>query len=98
MADWLETTRNTHNLNRTELAVTLYRPDGPCNQCHATKLHLKREGIPFNEVIADDVTIARLRNEGHSSFPVVVAVNNDQRCTFSGYRRDEIMRLSEMMK
>lgn len=79
--------------------VTVYQPDAPCNQCHATKLHLTREGIPFQSVTADDAVITRYRNEGHASFPVVVVeIDGQQLMTWSGYRRDEIRRLADVIR
>lgn len=75
--------------------ITLYVPNSPCNQCFATKLHFKREGIRFNEVIADEATIDKFRDEGHASFPVVVA--GDQK-PWSGYRIDRIQQLAEVIR
>lgn len=80
------------------MQVTLFKPDAPCNQCHATKLHLNREKIPFTEVIADDATADQFREWGYASYPVVVVEIDGKSHTWAGYRRDEIKKFAEMIR
>lgn len=64
----------------------------------ATKIRLKKEGIPFEAVTASDEQVEQFKVEGHSGFPVVVVDCGDGATwTFSGgYRHDEITRLKEL--
>lgn len=74
----------------------MYSPRSPCSQCMATKLRLKREGIPFVSETATDEQVEAWRSE-FSSFPVVVVVfGGGASWTFAGYRHEDITRLKEL--
>jgi glutaredoxin len=78
--------------------VTVYSPSEPCNQCSSTKLRLKQKHIPFESVTADQDAINRFRDEGHSSFPVVVVDFSDEATwSWSGFRFDHITRLADLI-
>lgn len=63
----------------------------------ATKLRLKKEGIPFEAVIASDSEIEAFKADGHQQFPVVVVDFGDGATwTFSGYRHEDITRLKDL--
>ncbi len=71
--------------------VTLFT--GPsCHRCTTTKLHLKKRGLPFEEVrIDEDEDEAELLRElGFSSLPVV----HYKDVVFEGYSPDKLDRLA----
>ncbi|OYN81795.1 hypothetical protein CG716_05490 [Mycolicibacterium sphagni] len=79
--------------------VTLYSPAAPCSSCLVTKLALKKAGIPFVAVVADDEQIQRFKDDGHMQFPVVVVDCGDGATwTWSGYRHEDILRLRDLMQ
>lgn len=53
--------------------------------------------VPFTTSTASEEMIEELREQGHSSFPVVV-VDGDESWSFSGYRHAEIARLAELFR
>ncbi len=80
------------------MEVTLYQPDGPCHKCRLTKHGFDAHGIAYSAVTADTDTIDRFRDEGHSSFPVVVVSMGDSvTWTWSDYRRDNISELASLI-
>lgn len=88
--------------NEKYLEVTLYQPDSPCNQCHATKLNMARPGknlpgIPFKTITADEAIEDQLRIEGHTGYPVVKVQHDGATWSWSGYRRDDIQKLAELL-
>lgn len=77
--------------------VTVYSPSTPCSGCMATKLRLKKEGIPFEAVTAGDAQVEAFKVDGHLQFPVVVVDFGDGATwTFSGYRHEDITRLKDL--
>lgn len=62
-----------------------------CQQCEATKLWLKREGLQFNEfdVLADPEAYERCKALGYTTLPVVVAGERH----WSGFRFDQLREL-----
>ncbi|ADL70997.1 NrdH-like glutaredoxin [Mycobacterium phage Halena] len=79
------------------MEVKVYSPTTPCTYCMATKLALKKAGIPFEPLTATDEDADKFRTEGHSSFPVVIVDCGDGATwSWSGYRHDNIKRLKEL--
>lgn len=79
--------------------VTVYTPPALCTACNSTKLRLKQKKIDFETVEANDETIARFKDEGHNSFPVVI-VDFDDGATWSwaGFHFDYISELAELLQ
>ncbi len=74
--------------------VTVYSPPSHCPKCMATKIRLKKEGIPFTEVTMTDEQIVQFKADGHQSSPVVVVdLGAGATWTFSDYRHEDITRL-----
>lgn len=77
--------------------VTLYQPDGPCHKCRLTKHGLEAHGVAYTAVTADAEVIERLKGDGHTTFPVVVAkFGDDVTWTWSDYRRENIAELARL--
>lgn len=61
----------------------------------STKLRLKRENIPFTEVILEGDLLEKFIGEGMASAPVVVVTMGDGATwTWNGYRHENIARLA----
>ncbi|OIN80759.1 glutaredoxin domain-containing protein [Mycobacterium malmoense] len=75
----------------TAPAVTVYTAGPGCAACNATKRHLERCGIAYEELPADEPdTREALIYLGFTSAPVVVAVTGDRETAWQGYRPDRI--------
>lgn len=61
----------------------------PCQKCDATKRLLKKCGIEFEELTADEAPdlVEEARAEGATSFPIVIAPNGTW---WSDFRKDQI--------
>lgn len=80
------------------VAVTVVSPETDCNACRQTKRRFDGLNIPYESVTADDQMIAELQSEGYTAFPVVrVNHGQDDGWSFSGYRHDDIKRLSTLI-
>lgn len=80
------------------LNVTIYQPSGSCVKCHATKKAFDAEGIEYTTVTADEEEIERLRREGHTMFPVVVASFSDGvTLQWSDFRLGRIKELAKLI-
>lgn len=64
-----------------------------CGGCSATKKHLDRRGIRFDEVpidTSDDALMAAFDELGYTSAPVVCVATSDGEQSWNGYRPDRI--------
>ncbi|AAN12700.1 thioredoxin [Mycobacterium phage LittleE] len=74
----------------------MYSPPTPCVMCRTTKARLDKFGIPYESVVTDEETANRFRNEGRSSYPVVVVERDGQEpWVWSGFRDTEIKKLAD---
>lgn len=65
----------------------------------STKLRMKQKKIDFETVEADEETIATFKDEGHSSFPVVIVDFDDSASwSWSGFRFDYISELADLLQ
>lgn len=77
----------------------MYSPPAACAACNATELQFNKLKIPFTKVIADAAMVEEFKNQGLSSFPVVVVEMGDSASwTWSGYRHTDIARLKALFK
>lgn len=69
-------------------SITVYFSPG-CTQCRATKMHLKRRGLDYNEIDISENPESKdyIQSEGFVQVPVVDLGNGD---VFSGFRPDRI--------
>lgn len=73
----------------------MFVPARYCGACRATKLALRKVGVPYRLVVADDAVVDRLRGEGFAEFPVIkVHCGDGAAWSWSGFRRDHIDRLA----
>lgn len=61
----------------------------PCVKCDATKRRMKRHGIPFETIAAEDAAdlVDEAKESGATSFPIVLAPDGSW---WSDYRVDKI--------
>lgn len=69
-------------------SITVYSAPG-CTQCRATKKHLKRRGLEYNEIDISENPESKkyVEDKGFVQVPVVDMGNGDM---FSGFRPDRI--------
>lgn len=69
-------------------SITVYSAPG-CTQCNATKKHLKRRGLEYNEIDISENPESKkyVEDKGFVQVPVVDMGNGDM---FSGFRPDRI--------
>lgn len=80
------------------VTVRVFSPATPCSWCNATKLRLKKFGIPFEAVTASDAEVELFKQEGHAAFPVVVVdLGDGATWTWSGFRYPEIEKLRDIL-
>lgn len=76
----------------------MFTPPDDCSACRATKVSFRKLGIDYQIVEADDATVEKLREEGHTAFPVVkVDLGDEASWSWSGYRFDDIKRLAQIL-
>ena len=79
--------------------VVVYSPPSLCPKCVATKIRLKKERIPFREVVMTAEQIETFKAGGHQSSPVVVVdLGDGATWTFSDYRHEDITRLKQLYR
>lgn len=71
------------------MSVTVFTTGPSCHLCRVTKVHLKRRGIPFEEVRLDEnpVLAEKVRELGFVTAPVVLV---DEEDVWDGYSSDRI--------
>ena len=69
-------------------SITVYSAPR-CTQCRATKMHLKRRGLEYNEIDISENPESKkyIQDKGFVQVPVVDMGNGD---LFSGFRPDRI--------
>lgn len=78
--------------------VKVFSPETPCSSCMATKVNFKKDGIPFEPVVASAAEVEAFKADGHAAFPVVVVdLGDGATWTWSGYRHSEIKKLKEIL-
>lgn len=81
------------------MKVVIYAPPDGCSACRATKVNFDKLGIIYDVIETDDGTLADLRREGFSAFPVVkVDCGDGAAWSWSGFRFDDIKRLAQLFK
>lgn len=79
-------------------SVVLYTTPA-CGACKLTKNRFDRLGISYQMVEAGDTEIRELKQQGFASFPVVkVDCGDGSSWSWSGFRNDDIVRLSQLFK
>lgn len=71
------------------MTVTVFTTGPACHLCHTTKFHLKRRGVPFEEVRLDQrpELAEKVRELGFTTAPVVLVDDDD---VWDGYSSDRI--------
>ena len=70
-------------------SVTVFTTGPSCHLCYTTKIHLRRRGIPFEEVRLDQSPLLaeKVRELGFTTAPVVLLDEDD---VWSGYSSDQL--------
>lgn len=75
------------------MSITVFTTGPACHLCRTTKMHLKKRGIPFEEVRLDEnpALAEKVRELGFVTAPVVLVDDDD---VWDGYRSEAIDQLA----
>lgn len=80
--------------------ITVYTQPS-CGPCMTTKAHLAKLGLDYDEAAIQEQpaeTVEAWKADGHTQAPIVHAIINGTNYVWSGYQRDNIRALSDLIR